>query len=288
MTAPGPSAPDHALVYGNDHSPWVQAVLLGLHERGVPATLLMLPPRKVFLRSGVLMPAARLGDGEWQLDSARILAGLGFEPPDAETAAELQRVFGLSALRRTDEPFGFWRRFSWVRDESASWLRRCWNQLRRPFSMFYFFALITLGRSQLGGWQPERFLDALSTFERRLEGGGPFFGGDAPGTVDLQLFGLIQMCASMPGAPLEVVRSAPGLDALRAWISTMQARFEGYTHFYTATVFEPGQPEVVKSTPAERVAYWTGTILVWLAWPLSLAATVWFVWRVRAKGLQRA
>ena len=35
-------------VYGVDHSPWVQAVLLGLHEAKVPHRVRSLPPRETF------------------------------------------------------------------------------------------------------------------------------------------------------------------------------------------------------------------------------------------------
>jgi hypothetical protein len=36
--------PAHVTVYGNDHSPWVQAVLLGLDEADIPWTLVAAPP----------------------------------------------------------------------------------------------------------------------------------------------------------------------------------------------------------------------------------------------------
>ena len=77
--------PEHVWVYGGDHSPWVQSVLLGVHERGIPHTLISVPPLSVFLNSGILMPAARIDDGPWLLDSSRILGELGFskvEPTD--------------------------------------------------------------------------------------------------------------------------------------------------------------------------------------------------------------
>lgn len=57
-------AMDHVDVYGADHSPWVQAVLLGPHDAGVPHSLSSLPTLRTFLRSGVTMsahPAMRVG-----------------------------------------------------------------------------------------------------------------------------------------------------------------------------------------------------------------------------------
>ena len=65
-------------VYGADHSPWVQAVLLGLHDGGIPHSLTSLPPLETFRKSGVMMPAARIDGGRWQLESAEILRDVGF------------------------------------------------------------------------------------------------------------------------------------------------------------------------------------------------------------------
>lgn len=66
-------------VYGADHSPGVQAVLLGLHDAGISHSQTSLPPLATFLKSGVMMPAARIDDGPWQLESADVLRKLGFQ-----------------------------------------------------------------------------------------------------------------------------------------------------------------------------------------------------------------
>jgi len=73
-----PKKPEHVWVYGGDHSPWVQSVLLGLHEKGIAHTVITVPPLSVFSNSGILMPAAKIDDGPWLLDSGRILGKLGF------------------------------------------------------------------------------------------------------------------------------------------------------------------------------------------------------------------
>ena len=70
--------PSHVTIYGNDHSPWVQAVLLGLHEAEIPWTLVTAPPPRVFAEAGVLMPAVRFDEGPWRYDSGAILADLGY------------------------------------------------------------------------------------------------------------------------------------------------------------------------------------------------------------------
>ena len=72
------SRPRYVDVYGADHSPWVQAVLLGLHEAGIEHRLRSLPTMERFLSTGVFMPLASIDDGDWRRESAEILQDIGF------------------------------------------------------------------------------------------------------------------------------------------------------------------------------------------------------------------
>lgn len=63
-----PDTPEHVWVFGGDHSPWVQSVLLGLHEKKIAHTVTTVPPLSVFAKSGILMPAAQSDAGPWQLE----------------------------------------------------------------------------------------------------------------------------------------------------------------------------------------------------------------------------
>ncbi len=69
----------HLAVYGQDHSPWVQAVLPGLHEKNIPYALTTVPPVSVFWKSGVMIPAVSIDGTPWILDSADILQRVGYE-----------------------------------------------------------------------------------------------------------------------------------------------------------------------------------------------------------------
>ncbi|MCG8589462.1 MAG: hypothetical protein MJE66_09245 [Proteobacteria bacterium] len=279
--------PCHVWVYGNDHSPWVQAVLLGLHEKQIPYTVVIAPGLSVFLNSGVLMPAAKIDDGPWLLDSGRILFELGFSEVEADRRQALLAAFAGAAMHRTESPWQFWHRFSYVRDGHPVLARRLWNQFWRAFSMFYFFTLITVLRRTRPAATTEELARSFSGWRERLVSGAEFFGGSTPDTVDFQLFGLIQMCASIPGRPLAVLRHDPELARLREWIAAMQSRFSGHAHLYSAGYFEPELPEITSATAIERFCYWSGALLMWVAFPITLPTTVYFAWRVRRKGLQR-
>ena len=56
----GPQKPDLVSLYVFDHSPWVQSVLVALHEAEIPYDLTTLPPPKSFLSSGIMMPRLSL------------------------------------------------------------------------------------------------------------------------------------------------------------------------------------------------------------------------------------
>ena len=50
-------------VYGGYHSPWVQAVLLALHDADVEHRVGQVPPFEAVKQWGVLMPAVSIDDG---------------------------------------------------------------------------------------------------------------------------------------------------------------------------------------------------------------------------------
>jgi glutathione S-transferase len=280
-----PAHPNHVWVYGNDHSPWVQAVLLGLHEKGLAHHLVNVPPLAVFVNSGVLMPAASIDDGDWMLDSERILVALGVSDVPADERRALQRVFAMSALRRVDDLWTFWNRFSRARDGHPVAGRRLWNHFWRPFSMLYFSTLIMTVRGKVPRPTSDELVAEFSSWQDRLGPGAEFLGGDGPDNVDFQLFGLVQMCASIPGPSYEVLRQDPKLQRLREWVGAMQNRFSDYAHLYTAPHFEPRLPEIESATGVERLFYWMGAALVWIAFPITVPLALYFSRRVRQKGL---
>ena len=273
----------HISIYGNDHSPWVQSILLAVHRKGLPHSELALPPPALFLNSGVLMPAAKIDDGPWLLDSGKIIAKLGFSEVSAPDRKALHRAFG-SALERTDNPLNFWYRWSYLRDASPLLIRRLWNHLLRPFSVFYFLLLITIARQKLK-LSTEQVRQNFLYWEHRLDTGALFFGGEAPDTVDFQFFGMVQMYASIPGRSLAILQCDEELPQVRAWIKRMHEQFENYPHLYTASKFEARLPEVERAPLYERPFFWIGSAMMWLGFPVTLALCLYFINRVRKKGL---
>jgi len=256
-------------VYGAPHSPWVQAVLLGLHAAGIPHTLRSLPPLETFLRSGVMMPAARIAGGRWQLESAEILRDLGFRSITDEQMRLLRSAW-QGVMHRVDSAALFWGSFSLAGDCNPSFARQLVNNFLRSFVTLYFFLLIRtlvlLGRPR----DPEEFGDQFLPFEMMLEtSAARYLCGEEPNTLDFLLFGVIQCHCSIYVPPVTALQSDPRLGNLRAWIGTMQAKFSDYDHLYSAVYFPPFSKPPTWATPLNRVSFWLGAAFMFVAFPVT-------------------
>ena len=258
-------------VYGVLHSPWVQAVLLGLHDKRISHSIQPIPSLSSLVSSGLMMPAAQIDKGSWKLDSEEILKLLGYEGIDKVDKVAIFRTWN-GVLHRVDNPIAFFHGFSLNKYDHPSFLVRVLHCFLRPFITYYFFALISFliftGRRR----DPYSFADQFLPWERRLsETGNPYFGGITPNAVDLQLFGIVQCHCSIPYAPLiETIQSDPALPQYRKWITHMQEHFADYKHLYSGQHFGTEAPAAKRSGLVERVIYWFGALFMLLLLPITL------------------
>jgi glutathione S-transferase len=261
---------DRIEVYGVDHSPWVQAVLLGLHEAGLSHSLTSLPPLETFLRSGVTMPAASIDGRPWQLESADILRELGFEAVSDEQSRLIRRAW-QGVMHRADSAALFWGGFSLRGDADPSALRRLARNFLRSFVTLYFFLLIRSVVRFARPRDPDDFGDQFLPFEDMLEtSGAPYLCGAEPNTLDFLLFGIIQCHCSIYVPPVAALQADPRLSGLRAWIGRMQARFEGYEHLYSGVYFAPHSPPPPAARPVDRAAFWLGGVFMVCLFPITV------------------
>lgn len=269
----------HFEVFGVDHSPWVQTVLLGLYEKRVSHTLTTVPPLSVFRESGIWMPAASVDGEPWQRESAAILQRVGYGPITREDKHALYAAW-QGVLHRPDSAVAFWSAFSLCRDENPSRIARLRNHFLRSFSTFYFFLLIRV--AVLGGRRPkpENFGDQFLVWNERLEASAEeFLGGAEPDILDVTLFGILQCHSSIPVPPLAALQHDPRLDRLRVWIGAMQVRFVGYRHLYSGVHFAPHAPAPPPASGLERAAFWLGSAFMWAAFPITIPLVFYFVRR---------
>jgi len=271
----------HLDVYGNDHSPWVQAVLLGLFERRIPHTLTMTPPWSLFRRSGVMMPAASIDGGPWRLESAEILREVGYESISHEDMRLIRRAW-QGVLHRPDSAAQFWWRFSLCREPHPSLPRRLRNQFLRSFTTLYFYLLIRFMVLTGNRRDPDDFAEQFLVWEQKLAANAGFFlGGAEPNTLDMLLFGILQCHSSIPVPPIYALQSDPRLARTRAWIAAMQERFAGYEHLYSGVYFEPHAPPPAPASALEQTAFWLGTLFMLVCFPITIPLVAFLAMRVQ-------
>ena len=256
-------------VYGADHSPWVQAVLLGLHDKKHAYTLTTVPPLALLFKSGVMMPAAKTSDTPWLLESADILQQIGFGEVSRQDMEAINHSW-RGVLHRTDRAFRFFNGFSRIRDPSSSITTRLLHHFLRSFVSFYMFLLIRTLVFFRGTGDPDNFGDQFLYFEHKLNEAGPFLGGASTSTADLMLFGIIQCHSSIPVPPLKALQDDPRLNKIRTWIAAMQARFADYEHLYSSRFFHPSVKSAESATVTDRTVFWLGALTMFILFPVTV------------------
>ena len=155
-------------LYGNSHSPRVQAVMLGLHQKRLDYARTSAPPLDVFLAWGCMMPAASFDGEPWELESKNLLHRLGYSEVSDEDLLDV-RLAWQGVLHRTD----FWARFrgefSLASDPAPSLPQRLINNFLRSFTILYFYLLIRVTVLARRPREPENSGDQFVEWEQRLE-----------------------------------------------------------------------------------------------------------------------
>jgi hypothetical protein len=261
-------------IYGQTHSPWVQAVLLGATEKRIEHQLITATPFDVLSRWGVLMPAAQFDSEDWMRNSPDILTHMGFAPLEDGLMGNLQAAW-MGVLHRPDSPLAFFREFSFAGDPSQSWFRRTTQNFLRSFSAFYFFLLIRSVMAFVKPQEPENFGDQFVFWEERLKNKGTtFLGGDAPNSEDCLLFGIMQCHCSVPVPPMLALQNDERLVLLRQWIISMQERFKDYPFLYSARYFGNSAQAAKPASGWDQLCFWTGLTTWFLIFPVTVPLVI--------------
>ena len=267
-------------LYGSNHSPWVQAVLLGLHDKSIEYKLRSVPPLEVLARWGILMPAISIDNEPWEIESSQILVKLGFEPISTKDLQAIGRTF-QGVLHRPDNPLDSFAAFARAGDTSTSFWRRSGRNFLRGFIPFYMFIRINLIKRIMKPAEPKNFGDQYLFWEHALETSSkPFFDGDKPGVRDFLLFGIIQCHSSIPVPPLESLINDERLTNMRRWIAHMHQRFSDYPHLHSGSYFEPRHHQPVAASLVQRLMRYLGLTTTILALPVTLPLALFLMQKV--------
>ena len=257
-------------VYGGNHSPWVQAVLLALHEQGIEHNLRQVPPFEALKQWGVLMPAVSIDGGPWQVESSQILVKLGLQPVCEDDLKAVQAAW-QGVLHRVDNPLRFFADFARAGDKSTSLLKRSARNFFRSFIPLYMFLLINFVKLKIKPVEPKNFAEQYLFWERALAAStGAFLDGNSPGSRDFLLFGVVQCHSSIPTPPLEALQCDPRLTEMRQWVASMHERFSHYPHLYSGSKFEPYYPRPVAADPLQRGVFYLGLLTMFVLFPVTV------------------
>ena len=276
-----------AKVYGFTHSPWVQAVLLALHDKDLEYDLYVRPPYEVFKKWGVYMPAVSLNEGPWEIESTQILTKLGYKPIHADELKAANNAW-QGVLHRTDSPFKFFLHFARGGQISKSFVNNTLSNFLLSFVAFYMFMLINIGKWTLKQKEPENFGDQFMYWENVLDSSeGPFMDGMKPGSKDFVMFGIIQCHASIPVPALQSLLNDQRLINLRKWVNTMQNYFKEYPYLYTARFFKSEIPETNSANLFQITSFFSGLIVMVLAFPITIPLVLILMSRVEKNRIKR-
>ena len=156
-------------------------------------------------------------------------------------------------------------------DRNPSYVRRLMNNFLRSFVTLYFFLVIRTTVLLVRPGTPENFGDQFLPFEEMLQASGaPYLCGQEPNTLDFLLFGIIQCHCSIYVPPVTALQADSRLEKLRAWIGTMQGRFEDYGHLYSGAYFAPHSRPPTWASALERTTFWLGAIFMLAIFPVSV------------------
>ncbi|MFT5048415.1 MAG: hypothetical protein ACJAVI_001751 [Candidatus Azotimanducaceae bacterium] len=268
-------------VYGAPHSPWVQAVLLGLHDAGITHSLTTLPTLKLFIESGIMMPAAKIDERDWQLESTDILSSIGFEPVSIEQMQLVQQAW-RGVHHRADSTALFWGGFSLAADRNSSVIKRLAHNFLRSFITLYFYLMIRILMVIKGASDPPDYGAQFLPFEEMLSKyDAPYLSGEEPNSLDYLIFGIIQCHSSIYVPPITALQSDPRLENLRNWISRMQARFQDYAYIYSGIYFSPHSAHPKRPPLIDRIAFWLGGISMVALFPITVPLVMFLALRVK-------
>lgn len=252
------------MLYGNNHSPWVQAIMMALHEKHLGYSRTTVPPLEVFSKWGPMMPAISIDGEPWFLESTDILYRLGYSQIADEDMLAIRQAW-TGVMHRTDYWPRFWGEFSLASDPNPNLARRFVNNFLRAFTILYFFTLIRFGVFSRGYGDPHSHADAYIHWEDRLaDSNCQFLGGDKPDSKDLLLFGVVQCHCSVPVPTVLALQADSRLPLVRDWIGRMQRRFSDYPSLFSGIYFSPHSAGPERANGFEQFAFWLGSIF-WIS-----------------------
>ena len=274
----------NVVLYGVEHSPWVQGVKLALEHHHINVQLTSYPLSLNWLwNKGPVFPALQLGDGTRYVDSFtmyQLLHNEGYLLGMTTTNIqdfrkeqfEMEKLFSHYALGRcsSGKKWAFIQAWSTMREVPYS-VR---GVFFRAFLSKYFWVLIHLGRFfvfQKKEQEPYN-ITAIETliekWEHRLDGRNWLTGdGSEIGYLDFAFFGHVQCMTS--GLTDELLPFLKKQKNLTDWLHRIQNRYSDYRPMYVNRI-DNHNIEIDQSTKGERILFWFAFVVWITCWPITV------------------
>ena len=274
-------------IYGVDHSPWVQGVLLACAYHQLPTQLVSYPLSfKHFWQNGLVFPAVLLKDGSIHTDSFKIYEllehqgyNLGVQlmsPQERQSAqVELEKLFSIYALGRCmpSKRLRFIKAWSLMQERPKRWT----GPIVRAFLSMYFWILIQVGihvvRTHHG--KPYR-LDLIEKYVHQWDEKlrhTPWLSGENIGFLDFALWGHLQCMTS--GLTDELIPLLQAQPYLIKWLQALsQLTLDLPTHYTERLINHGPQSSITYSRFTEQIIFWITLIVLLVLFPITLALIV--------------
>ncbi len=249
---------ESVLVYGSDHSPWVQTVLLALEQRGIPYHVVHFPLSiSSYWKRGMIMPTCRWPDGKITSDSFAILAEIDKRYPKpnmepiipsdqkqvAHDQSRLELLFVLYVLTRFawGNKWRFVHAWSQMVPFHPNSLVRFSSHIVRATMTLYFVILIQGGiwsqtRKNKPIYKDEHVQRELRIWCERL-GTNPYLGGEQPCYLDFALLGQLQCMSS--GLTDFIFPLLQQETSLMHWLERMHALLHSHRYLHSRRILSP-------------------------------------------------
>ena len=261
------------VLYGVDHSPWVQGVRFALSYHGVPTRLTSIPLSLAwYLKNGLTFPAIKLMDGSIHTDSFKIYELLE-ERGVTLGVHQLSDIERESAQIRLETMFSNYALGRVMNGRQLSFLK-AWSTMTevpsskvgiacRSLLSLYFWALINLGiyatqSNHRAAYDLEQFEQDISYWNDKLEHVS-WLTGSRVGFLDFALLGHLQcMTSGLTDELIPIIQRQPHL---MKWLDRLHDEFNGYNPLFTQRLIN--QHTIERANLKNRIIFWLA-LAVWL------------------------
>lgn len=270
-------------VYGLNHSPWTQFLLLTMYDKKIPFKTVGIPPLDHVSKHGITMPSLSSGSESavGSVDCLKLIDQTNATNVlDDEFQLALEKFFISYPNSRAWTPnrFRFWISWSQMTNARVPFICKLGYALFRPFICAYFFTLLHLTswaqvRKKRPAYNPLHLEKQLAYWNDMLEkGGATYLGGQSYDYRDLALLGQMQcLLCGLSDFSIPLIKK---YKSLLSWMGQMHGHFSDYPRMYSRRIEDSQYLIPERANLLERIFFWIGFSILITFFPLTILAII--------------